>query len=576
MSKVNLTGQYIEIRARADEAAFLHLLDNVDDIYPVPRRKDTYRCSRRKLPEVLLYLKGIAEPKGLPAAFEKAYNDEILRRTMTAELKQNGTTAQYPGLWKHQNLGVELARYNSRYNFYYDTRTGKTRMSYQIILNALKEGRAKRALVLAPAMIIQDWLHDAEEFPELKVVAYYMNDLQKYNALHSPSHVVLWSLGTFVDELELIQRIGFDMVVFDESSKLKSYRTKTAQAALELSTQVNMWYNLSATPAPNGEQEYWIQMLCLDRYAFNPVRTHFVNRFFDNYSNNKNYEKLHLRPTMQKAFMDVIEDYSIYVDQSVMPMAQKIWHTITFHLGPDTWELYKTMATDSFVEIVGKEPQEEIDCEGYVIAASQAVAVRSKLNQIASNFIMDTEAIKENRYNRMLKQDATMQEVYSVGSGERLAALRKLIDGLLQAEPRASIIIWAYYAAEFRDIERMLEGDTFRTVRGGTTSRDKESAIADFRAGRCRFLLAHPLSIGMGINLTRAHHAIYYSINDSWESFKQSSERICGHIKVQPHDCHYWVIQAEGTVNELIYQNVASKRDASTGLLEHLKAVSLA
>ena len=582
MNTIKLTEQYISIMTTPDDPQFNEIISNVKGIYPVARRKGEYRCSRRKLPEIMKYGRGLENPAEMSAIVQFNWQAEMNRRLMTAELKQNGTTVEYPGLWNHQNLGVELARYNNRYNFYYDTRTGKTRMSYQIIENAIRSGRAKRVLVVAPASIIPDWLSDAEAFPNLKVVAYYKDNKQKQLAMSKPSHVVLWSLGTFVDDLEHIKAIKFDMVIFDESSKLKSYRTKTSKAALELSKYVKMWYNLSATPAPNGEQEYWVQMLCLDQYSFSPVRGHFVSRYFDNYSNSKNYEKLVLKPEMRQEFMSIIEDYSIYVDQSVMPMAQKIWHTVTFELSDETWSVYKSMANDSFVELIGAAPQQFEDYSDKVIAATQAAAVRAKLNQITSGFILDTEAIKSNKYSKILKLDADMQEVYTVGNGERLDALRRLICGILRTEPTASMVIWAYYAAEFRDIGRMLDcysemlgGSDFRTVRGGTTAEDKERAIADFRAKRCRFLLAHPMSIGMGINLTRAHHAIYYSINDSWEAFKQSSERICGHINVQPEDCHYWIIQAEGTVDELIYKNVSQKRDSSTDLLEHLKAVSL-
>lgn len=579
---IQLTSQYVNIVVTPGDEPFLNLIRNVEGIYPVTRQPNTYRCSRRKLPEVLRYLKGITEPTELPRVFAEAYWAEMQRRNATAELKQNGTEVEYPGLWKHQNLGVELARYNDRYNFYYDTRTGKTRMSYQIIFNAIKDGKCKRALVVAPASIIPDWLSDAEEFPQLRVVAYYKDALQKYEALHAPSHVVLWSLGTFVDELQLLKDINFDLVIFDESSKLKSHRTKTAQAALELSTTVKMWYNLSATPAPNGEQEYWIQMLCLDRYSFNQVRTHFVHKYFDNYSNNKNYEKLQLKPEMRGHFMSIIEDYSVYVDQSVMPMAKKFWHEVNFDMSEDTLIRYRSMAKDSYVELVGVEPSEDSETDDKIITANQAVAVRAKLNQLASGFILDTEAVKENKYDRMLGEEATRQEVYWVGRGERRDCLWALIQRIRGAEPDASIVIWANYAAEFQDIGRMfaehVPGDprsVYRIVRGGTTTSNKEEAIRDFRGGRVSFLIAHPKSIGMGINLTRAHHAIYYSIDDSWESFKQSSERICGHIKVQPQACNYWVIKARSSVNELIYTNVQNKRDTSTGLLEHLKAVSL-
>ena len=98
-----------------------------------------------------------------------------------------------------------------------------------------------------------------------------------------------------------------------------------------------------------------------------------------------------------------------------------------------------------------------------------------------------------------------------------------------------------------------------------------------FKHGSLQYLVCHPLSVGMGINLTESCNEVYYSINDSWEALKQSSERIAGHINIQPRKCHYWVLQAQSPsgdalVDTLVYKNVSNKRDASTGFLDYLKA----
>lgn len=134
--------------------------------------------------------------------------------------------------------------------------------------------------------------------------------------------------------------------------------------------------------------------------------------------------------------------------------------------------------------------------------------------------------------------------------------------------------MWANYAQEFVDIAELL-GNNCRVIRGGTTTAAKESIIGDFRKGAFKYLVAHPLSVGMGINLTVAHWAVYYSVNDSWEALKQSSERICGHIRIQPFDCNYMVLAAQDSIDETIYANVVNKRDSSLDILNHIRAVAL-
>ena len=75
----------------------------------------------------------------------------------------------------------------------------------------------------------------------------------------------------------------------------------------------------------------------------------------------------------------------------------------------------------------------------------------------------------------------------------------------------------------------------------------------------------------MGVNLTEAHIAIYYSLNYSWEQLKQSSERIRGHIKVQPKKAIYYILAARGTIDEAIYSVVKNKKASSREFLAILE-----
>lgn len=563
MVKISLTAYWVEIYATADDPSFIQLIQNVSGIHAT-RKRNTFRCSRKLLADVLYYLRGETLENIREGAAKQALLYEKERQEQTALLKQYGTDRKYPGLWAHQNLGVELAAVNPRYNFFYDTRTGKTRMAYQIMLNAFRAGRVHRCIVFTPSAIIKSWLEDARYFPQLKIVAFYGNEDSKMAALRQPSHIVLWSTGMAVNYLELIKQCKFDMCFFDESSKLKSHRNKISQAMMDYCLTVPYWYNLSATPAPNGEYEYYTQIRTVDPYAFNPAHTHFVTKYFDNISRNKAYEKLIIKPNMKAEFMDIIESCSIYVDQKVMPTAGKEWHDVFYQMPVDSWCTYEEMRSELASE-----------AEGHEIVADTKAAMRAKLCQITSGFVMDTDAIKQNKLARKIGVHSAEQEVYILASAEdaRIAALQQLIQ---REMPFEQVVIWANYAYEFVSL-RKLFGDNARYLRGGSSVYDKEEAIGLFKEGKLRYLVAHPLSIGMGINLTEGCNAVYYSIADSWEALKQSSERIAGHINVQPRKCHYWVLQAQSpcgaaTVDTLVYNNVRNKRDASTGLLEYLKA----
>lgn len=562
-NKIRLTKYYIEILTRPDDPDLLRLSNVISPVVRM-RTANTFRCSLSYIPEVLRIMRGInSVEECTDETVRQLYQEEVTRRRRNLDLKRCGPDKLYEGLWEHQSLGVCLAEANRRYNFFYDTRTGKTRMSYQIMLNALKAGRAKRCLVLAPSAIIPDWLADAKHFPELKVAAYYKDDKTKRAALSQPTHVLIWSEGMFASALKFIEAIGFDMCIFDESSKLKSYKSQVSKAAIDLSLHIPSWYNLSATPAPNGEWEYFVQMQTVDPYLFSSYTTHFFNTYFDDSSNNPKFHKWHIKESMRSVFMELVESRSIYVDQRAMPTAEKHWNVITFPLKEQSWEAYKSMAKRMALEIGNAK----------TITAEQSASVRAKLNQLASGFVLDSDAIANNKLARKLKMPDNEQEVYYVGMNERISTLRRVLQTIDDNDRGTPVIIWANYKAEFAML-RELFGNNAGYINGSTSIVKREDYIARFRSGKLKYLVAHPLSVGMGIDLTISHNAIYYSLNDSWEALKQSSERIMGHIDVQPHDVNYYVLQAYDTVNSVIYDNLMSKHDASMGILEHLKAVA--
>ena len=562
MCKILVNEYFIKIIADSTDTLFLSFLlfaNNNGILVDKQLARNTYHVSLRHLPEVLEQLRPGIDLSTAPELVKVKMNKEKIRRERTALLKQLGPdNAGHAFLWNHQQLGVELAEINDRYAFFYDTRTGKTLMSYQIMENALKQHSAKRILVVCPSAIIGSWLDDAKKFPGLKVAAYYGTEKKKKEALNTPCHIIIWSMELVCNTLDMLSTLKFDMCIVDESSKLKSYKSKISEALLCLSERIPRWYLLSATPAPNGEAEYYTQMRTIDPCIFSAFVTHFENKYFDNMSRSSAYKKLVIKPYLYDAFNALIEEYAIYVDQSVMPTAGKAWHDYMFEMPAEVKSTYDLMLSKMCIE-----------AHGTTITVDMAAAMRAKLNQISSGFVMDTEAIKDNRLMQkvgLCLSGEEQQEIYIINDF-RVEALRRLLEDI----GNEKVVIWANYHAEFDMIEKLL-GTKARYLRGGVSVQDKEAAFAEFKQGDLPYLVCHPLSVGMGINLAIAHNVIYYSMNDSWEAFKQSSERVAGHINVQPFEIQYYLMQAKDTVDTLILDNVRNKKDSSETFLSYLEA----
>ena len=501
-------------------------------------------------------------------AILEAAQKELERSVATEELIRYGVDEDDPevkslGLWPHQVLGVRLARINKRFGFWFDTRTGKTRMMIRAMYEALESGKCQRALVICPTAIIPSWLGDFEDYmPELKVAAYYGTDKQKREALNTPCHVFIISMELVVRNMELLRQIGFNYVVVDESSKLKSHKSQISKTLLEYAQEVEYWYLLSATPAPNNESEYYVQMRTIDQFIFPPTYTRFAEKYFRNVSRSPMYMKLVMRTDMKQEFTDLVATKSIYIDQSIMPTAGKEWKIVSYPLDSRLLAAYEEFRKNAVIEL----------SSGERISTDMIAAVNAKLSQITSGFIIDTDAVKENKMRRKLHDTTTppLQEFYRLESdyspSQKAHELQKLLDMFGDQQ----VVIWANYRQEFIDIKELL-GSKCRILNSTTTTVDKLEYIKQFKAHKIQYLVCHPLSVGMGINLTEAHKIVYYSLSYSYEALKQSSERTCGHIKVQPNKCTYYVLCAENTIDAAIYKNVSDKKTSSLDFMNALK-----
>jgi len=75
---------------------------------------------------------------------------------------------------------------------------------------------------------------------------------------------------------------------------------------------------------------------------------------------------------------------------------------------------------------------------------------------------------------------------------------------------------------------------------------------------------------GVGINLTRAAYAVYYSIGFSLGDYSQSLARI--HRPGQTRPVTYYHLVARGTVDEHVYNALSSRQELIEAVLARLRA----
>lgn len=536
----------------------------MSSIYPihVNRIKTQYRMSIHNVPEVLKLLRGIGVDNidTAPPQVQRYFYKELAIRSNVEDLVKNGPRESFKvnehlTLMRHQQLGREIARYQDRYAFFYDTRTGKTPLSLSIMYDDIVANPTHKWLVVCPLILIENaWIPDAAEFiPEIKVVSCHAaTPAKRLERINSEASIYVTNTESFVKYREHFDKLRLAGCIIDESSDMKSPKSKVSKELVDFAQTLERFYLLSGTPAPNGEQEYYMQLRAVDYYGIQQSYTQFKEHYFVNMSYNPQYEKLALRPDKKDELFSLIRKYALYVDkEDVLTTPGRTFHEVEFEMPAELKKHYNKLKNELYMEIG----------DGLRITAPSAAAKLNKLNQVTSGFIIDTQAVKENKF---YNEDKT--ELYQL-SGYRFV---KLIDLLGQIGDE-QVLIWANYKAEFRIIQQAL-GDSCRCVYGETSLAEKNEAIKLFKEGKVQYLIANPASADKGLTLTNAHISIYFSLNWSYELFKQSMERIYGDVMKQPKHCDYYVMIAKGTIDRVLYSDVLQgKGEASYAVLNHLK-----
>jgi SNF2 family DNA or RNA helicase len=396
-------------------------------------------------------------------------------------------------------------------------------------------------LVLAPLRVAKTtWPDEVAKWDHtkhLRIVPVTGNVKQRLTSLMTPADVYT----TNYEQLPwLVEHYGdrwpFRAVIADESTRLKSYRTrqgsKRAKALAQVAhTKVDRFIGLTGTPSPNGLADLWGQMWFIDRgerlgRTYSAFEARWFSKGWDGFS-------VSPLPTAQKEIEDRLRDVCLTV--TGLTVDEPITNNIYVDLPPDARSIYDEMAREMFAEI-----------EEFGVEALNAAAKTMKCLQIANGACIVDEA-------------GAWKEVHD----EKIDALRSIVE-----EASGAPVLVAYHFKS--DLARLKAA--FPKARTLDTD---PATIREWNEGRIPLLFAHPASAGHGLNLARGGNILaFFSLNWSLENYMQIIERIGPMRQKQeglnrPVFVHH--IMARDTVDDMVLERLASKRTVQEILLEAMK-----
>ena len=400
-----------------------------------------------------------------------------------------------------------------------------------------------KVLVIAPLRVASTvWSDEIEQWAELKHLRYSKiigTPKQRLLALQADADIYIVNrenLPWLVEQCH--PYFKWDMVVIDELSSFKSWKSKRFKAFMIMRPFMKRVVGLTGTPSSNGLMDLFAEFKVIDggeRLGY--FITEYRNRYFrEGYGQGHVVYEYIPMDFAEAQIYDKISDITISMKAlDYLDMPELITTRYLVKMTDKETKVYKSMSRDMVLPYL-----EDDD-----ITASSAASLSQKLCQMSNGAVYSDNKEAVTIHNQKL--DA-LEDIVEAANGEPL--------------------LLAYWFKH--DYERIVE--QLEKLKVNFKPLKEESDIRDWSAGKITVGLIHPASSGHGLNLQRGgHHLVWFSLPWSLELYQQTNARLwrqgqrSGTVVIQH-------IVTEGTIDEDILKALADKDDAQERLIKAVKA----
>ena len=425
---------------------------------------------------------------------------------------------------------------------------GKTSSTLKAFKILKEKGMSKAVLIVAPLRVVKyTWPAEVlkwEDFEDLSVTI--LHGPKKDELLASERSDIY--LINFEGLLWLLPKLAkmkpsawpFDMLVVDESTKLKAYDSKRFKLLKKLLPGFKRRLILTGTPTPQSKMDLFAQAYIMDcGKALSPFITHFRNLYFF-------IDTSHLKPGEPPPLWR----YQLKpgADQAIN---EKIKHLVYTSDGPAFEEGQEPIFNDIYIELPKGARKQYRDMEkllfsqleaGVVLAANAAVA-SGKCRQLANGAMYTDD-----------------QHNYEVIHDEKLEAVDELLEQLVGE----CVLIWYEFKS---DLARLLERFPGEVL----TAKSPPDIIECWNAKQIPILYVHWQSAAHGLNMQYGGNTmIYFTTPWSGEGFTQGVARLARQGQTEQVIVHR--IVARRTVDEVVIKTQALREASQNDFLEVLRA----
>jgi SNF2 family DNA or RNA helicase len=399
-----------------------------------------------------------------------------------------------------------------------------------------------KVLVIAPLRVADmTWPDEVEKWDHLKYLRISKvigSAAKRVEALEKRADIYIinrentkWLIDYYLSKTK---KWPFDTIVIDESSSFKNHQSQRFKALKKAAAVSKRVIELTGTPAPNSLMDLWSQIYLLDQgERLGQSITKYRNMYF--YPDKRNQVVVFSykpKPGAEKEIYKQIGDIAVSLKASDhIKMPDRIDNFIKLKMSKRIRAIYEEMERNYLVSI-----DEEM------ITATSAGVVSNKLLQMANGAAYD--------------EDRKVIHIHDL----KLEALEEIIE---ENDKKPILVLYNYQHDHKRLIER------FEKLKPRELETKKD--LDDWNNGSIQILLAHPASMGHGLNLQAGGNIIvWFGLTYSLESYLQANARLYRQGQKETVIINHLI--TEDTEDENAIRRLTQKRMNQDELIEAVKA----
>lgn len=481
-----------------------------------------------------------------------------LKLTPTPKLKYSYKTKPYA----HQKRALnKILRLDGRCALFMEMGTGKTKVAIDWAGIGFYNAGVRRVLIVAPLSVLGVWPRQIRQHSNVPSRAFRLEGSTRRRmatlarVLRHPDETKLTYLiinyegiwreadeGGSVEASILAWKP--DLVIFDESHRLKNPTSKQSRAGYRIGKAVDQTLILTGTPITKAPLDAFGQFRVVDDKIFGrgDQRSDWKN-FREKYGIWGGWGKHQLKGYRNlDELITKVRTWSYRVrKEQCFDLPPKLWVDVPVTLSDRSIELYHKMANEMIAEI-----------ETGVISTAKIVLTKLlRLSQITSGFLKDENG------------------VIRIFDDAKLRACKDLLHDLVIEEGHKVVIFVRFIP----DIER-IAGELvkmkikYRKLDGSVPGPLRDRFQREFQDGEeVRVFIAQIQSGSEGIELFAADCAIYYSMNNSFINYAQSQDRLHRPGAERHEKITYYRLIAPRSVDVLTYRALEEKKNIAKLIL---------